>query len=84
VPTDLQGDVLSDVSTRRGRIVGSDVDGDGHQIITAHVPTAELQRYAMDLRAMTAGRGTFWSHHDHYDVLPSHLVPSVRKAAAAS
>ena len=74
VPTDLQGDVLSDVSTRRGRIVGSDVDGDGHQIITAHVPTAELQRYAMDLRAMTAGRGTFWSHHDHYDVLPSHLV----------
>ncbi|HEX4981410.1 MAG TPA: elongation factor G [Ilumatobacteraceae bacterium] len=84
VPTDLQGDVLSDVSTRRGRIVGSDVDGDGHQIITAHVPTAELQRYAMDLRAMTGGRGTFWSHHDHYDVLPSHLVPSVRKAAAAS
>jgi elongation factor G len=84
VPTDLQGDVLSDVSTRRGRIVGSDVDGDGHQVITAHVPTAELQRYAMDLRAMTAGRGTFWSHHDHYDVLPSHLVQSVRKAAAAS
>ena len=84
VPTDLQGDVLSDVSTRRGRIVGSDVDGNGYQVITAHVPTAELQRYAMDLRAMTAGRGTFWSHHDHYDVLPSHLVQSVTKAAAAN
>jgi elongation factor G len=84
VPTDLQGDVLSDVSTRRGRIVGSDVDSNGFQVITAHVPTAELQRYAMDLRAMTAGRGTFWSHHDHYDVLPSHLVQSVTKAAAAS
>jgi elongation factor G len=83
VPTELQGDVLSDVSTRRGRIVGSDVDGSGHQIITAHIPTAELQRYAMDLRAMTAGRGTFWSHHDHYDVLPSHLVPVVTKAATA-
>ncbi len=84
VPSDLQGDVLSDVSTRRGRIIGSNVDGDGHQVITAHIPTAELQRYAMDLRAMTAGRGTFWSHHDHYDVLPSHLVSSVTKAAAAS
>jgi elongation factor G len=84
VPADLQGDVLSDVSTRRGRIVGSNVDGDGHQVITAHVPTAELQRYAMDLRAMTAGRGTFWSHHDHYDVLPSHLVSTVTKAAAAT
>lgn len=84
VPTDLQGDVLSDVSTRRGRIIGSDVDDSGHQIITAHIPTAELQRYAMDLRAMTAGRGTFWSHHDHYDVLPSHLVPAVTKAAAAA
>ena len=33
---------------------------------------------------MTAGRGTFWSHHDHYDVLPSHLVQSVTKAAAAA
>ncbi|MGH9133288.1 MAG: elongation factor G [Ilumatobacteraceae bacterium] len=84
VPTELQGDVLSDVSTRRGRVIGSDVDTDGHQIITAHIPTAELQRYAMDLRAMTGGRGTFWSHHDHYDVLPSHLVMSVTKAATAS
>ena len=55
-----------------------------YQMITAQVPTAELQRYAMDLRAMTAGRGTFWSHHDHYDVLPSHLVQAVHEGRRAT
>jgi elongation factor G len=79
VPAEVQGDVLSDISARRGRVVGSDAGTDGTQVITAHVPTAELQRYAVELRSLTGGRGTFEMRHDHYDTLPPHLV----SAAAA-
>ncbi len=82
VPSELQGDVLGDISSRRGRVVGSDVADDGRQVITADVPAAELRRYALDLRALTGGRGTFETRHSHYDVLPSHLVEAVRKEAA--
>ena len=46
----------------------------------ALVPTAEIQRYAIDLRSKTGGRGWFNVEHDHYDVLPQHLVDSVATA----
>ena len=52
------------------------------QRITALVPTAEIQRYAVDLRSLTAGRGRFRAEHDHYDVVPTNLVDRVTKAAA--
>jgi elongation factor G len=81
VPTALQGDVLGDLSSRRGRIVTSTVE-DGDQIITAHVPTAELGRYAMDLRALTGGRATFDAAHDHYDVCPDNVAAAVVKERA--
>ena len=80
VPVEVQGDVLGDLSARRGRIVSSDTYGDGEQVITAEVPAAEITRYAMDLRAMTAGRGTFTATESHRDVVPDHLV----EAALAS
>jgi elongation factor G len=79
VPSSLQGDVLSDISGRRGRVIGSDSGSGDLQVITAHVPTAELRRYALDLRAMTGGRGTFEMRHDHYDVLPANLVAAAVK-----
>ena len=61
----------SATSTRAaGRVSGSNPLGDGLQEITAMVPAAEIQRYAVDLRSMTGGRGTFVAVHDHYDVLP--------------
>jgi elongation factor G len=82
VPTTLQGDVLGDLSSRRGRIVNSTVEG-GEQIISAHVPTAELSRYAMDLRALTSGRATFEAAHDHYDVCPDNVAAAVVKERAA-
>jgi elongation factor G len=82
VPTNLQGDVLGDLSSRRGRIVISTVEG-GDQVITAHVPTAELDRYAMDLRALTGGRATFDVGHDHYDVCPDNIAAAVVKERAA-
>ncbi|MBA3605958.1 MAG: elongation factor G [Acidimicrobiia bacterium] len=74
VPTASQGDVLGDLNARRGRVSGTNVLDDGRHEIIAMVPAAEIQRYALDLRSMTGGRGTFEAEHDHYDVLPAHLV----------
>ena len=82
VPAELQGDVLGDLNSRRGRIVGTEVSTDGLQLITAFVPAAELARYAVDLRALTGGRGRFKAEHDHYDPVPEHLVAGLAKAAA--
>jgi elongation factor G len=81
VPSAHQGDVMGDITSRRGRVMGTDAADHGQQTITAHVPTAELTRYAIDLRSMTAGRGSFESQHDHYDVLPAHLVDGAAATA---
>jgi elongation factor G len=82
VPAASQGDVMGDLNSRRGRVQGTDVAGSGEQTITALVPTSEILRYAIDLRQITGGRGRFTAHHDHYDVLPAHLVDKVAKANA--
>ena len=74
VPMSLQSDVLSDITVRRGRVHGTLTTDHGEQEIVAYVPTAELLRYAVDLRSMTRGRGSFRVEHDHYDVLPANLV----------
>src|SRR5437764_1352074 len=58
--------------------------GHGGQMITALVPTSEMLRYAIDLRSLTGGRGRFTIHHDHYDLLPAHLVDKLTKVAAES
>jgi elongation factor G len=79
VPTDLQGEVLGDLHARRARIQGTEATVDGLQTVIAQVPTAELARYAVDLRAITGGRGRFRAEHDHYDVVPDHLAPAPRK-----
>ena len=50
--------------------------------VTALVPTSEILRYAIDLRSLTGGRGRFTAEHDHYDVLPSHLVDKLPKPKA--
>ena len=82
VPDGHQGDVMGDLNSRRGRIAGTASDGDRGHEIQAMVPTAEIQRYVLELRSMTGGRGTFTAVHDHYDVLPTHLVERVRKPDA--
>jgi len=80
VPASMQGDILGDLNSRRGRVQGTDsVDG-GLQKISALVPTAEIQRYAVDLRSLTGGRGRFRADHDHYDAMPSNLVERMVKA----
>jgi elongation factor G len=83
VPTDLQGEVLGDLHARRARIQGTDVGDNGLQTVVALVPTAELAHYAVDLRAITGGRGRFRAEHDHYDPVPDHLVAGLARAAPA-
>jgi elongation factor G len=78
IPADCQGDVLGDLHSRRARIVGTDPAADqGYQTVTATAPTAELTRYAVDLRALTGGRGSFTVTYDHYDAVPDHLMASI-------
>jgi elongation factor G len=79
VPAVYQGDIMGDLNSRRGRVQGTEPAGDGEQVVTAFVPTSEIMRYAIDLRSMTGGRGRFTAEHDHYDVLPSHLVDKVKR-----
>ena len=69
---------MGDITARRGRVHGSSTTEHGEQAIEALVPASELQRYAIDLRSMTGGRGTFSVQHDHYDVLPTHLVEKAK------
>ena len=73
VPERYLGDIMSDLNTKRGRITGTDSDGD-YQIIHAHVPESEMQRFALDLRSITQGRGTFRSEYAQYEEMPSHLA----------
>ena len=80
VPSALQGDVMGDINARRGRVQGTTATDDGDQEIIAYVPAAEITRYAVDLRSMTGGRGRFSAEHDHYDVLPAHLVDKAKAA----
>ena len=80
---DVQGDVLGDLNARRGRVQGTDPLEGGRHRITALVPTAEMQRYAVDLRSLTGGRGRFRAVHDHYDVLPANLADKVARVVPA-
>ncbi|HUP69764.1 MAG TPA: elongation factor G [Acidimicrobiales bacterium] len=79
VPAAQQGDVMGDLNARRGRVQGTEVGNDGEQVVVAMVPTSEIQRYAIDLRSLTGGRGRFHAEHDHYDLLPQHLHDKVAK-----
>ncbi len=80
VPASMQGNVLGDLNSRRARVQGTDTMDGGVQIISALVPTSEIQRYAVDLRSLTAGRGRFRAEHHHYDVLPSNVADRLVKA----
>jgi elongation factor G len=79
VPSDLLGDVMGDLNARRGRVQGTEPGELGEQVIYAVVPQSELLRYAVELRSLTGGRGRFVAAHDHYDIVPSHLVDAVRR-----
>jgi elongation factor G len=84
IPSGYQGDVLADLTTRRGRVVGTTAGEHGEQEVSALVPTAEIIRYALDLRSITAGRGRFVAAHDHDEILPNNLVGKVKAAASGT
>ncbi len=77
------GDVMSDLSSRRGRISGQNPLGGGIVEIDAQVPQAELLRYAIDLRSMTSGTGSFAVDFDHYSPITGKIAEDVTKAASA-
>ena len=76
IPEESMGDVMGDISSRRGVVQGTDAGDFSQIIIQAIVPTAELVRYAIDLRSITGGRGYFTAQHDRYEVLPAGVTPA--------
>lgn len=80
VPEEYTGDIMGDINAKRGRVNGMDTDG-SLRVITAEVPMAEIQRYAVDLRSMTSGRGTFEVFFDHYSEIPHQEAQRVISAA---
>jgi elongation factor G len=78
------GDVLSDLSSRRGRVLGQEPIGAGMQIVRVQVPQAELQRYSIDLKSMTSGTASFEIAFDHYDPVAGRVAEEVIKAAKAA
>jgi elongation factor G len=76
IPDEYMGDVIGDLNSRRGRVLG--MDSQGHQqIIKGQVPLAEILKYAPDLRSMTSGRGTFTYEHSHYEEVPSYIAEKI-------
>lgn len=73
VPGDLTGDIISDLNTKRARVLGMNPEGDNN-IIEAQVPLAEVQRYAIDLKSMTQGRATYSLETDHYEEVPAQIT----------
>src|SRR3989441_292936 len=69
IPEDAMGKVMGDLSSRRGKIQGMDMDG-GFQLIKAHVPSKELYRYSSTLRSLTGGRGVHGEEFSHYEEMP--------------
>lgn len=76
VPDEYMGDVMGNLNKKRGKILGMD-PGDGTQVVKALVPMSEMFRFAIELRAMTQGWGTFVSTFDHYEELPAQLAEKV-------
>jgi elongation factor G len=81
VPEEYTGDIMGDINAKRGKVLGMDTDG-SLRVITAEAPMAEVQRYAIDLRSMTSGRGTFEMVFDHYEEMPHSEAQKVVAAAA--
>ncbi len=77
------GDVLSDLSSRRGRVLGQEPIGGGLQEVKAEVPEAELLKYAIDLRSITSGTGSFEVEFDHYNPISGKIAETVMAEARA-
>ena len=77
VPESNMGDVMSDINTKRGRVLGMTPVGEGMQQITANVPQAEMLHYATDLRSITQGRGSFTMEFYQYEEVPANVQQEI-------
>ena len=76
VPEEYMGDVIGDLNSRRGRIMGMEARG-GAQVVSSHVPLSSMFGYATDLRSSTQGRATYTMTFDHYDQVPKALSEEI-------
>lgn len=77
VPDNLMGDIIGDLNKRRGRVLGMNPSEDGTQIIEAEVPMAEMSSYAVDLRSMSQGRGSFTFTFERYEETPPNIQQEI-------
>ena len=80
IPDSYMGDIIGDLNKRRGRVMGMNPDHEGNQVVEAEVPMAEMSRYAIDLRSMTQGRGSFTFHFVRYE----EATPAAQEKAIAA
>lgn len=79
-PEEYLGDVMGDINSKRGRVLG--MEGDGNlRVVSAEVPMAEIQQYAAELRSLTSGRGTYEVEFDHYAEVPHNETQKIIEAA---
>ena len=76
VPKNFTGDIMGDMNSKRGRILGMDEAGK-NQVIIALAPLSEMARYSIELKSMTQGRGSFAMEFEKYDEVPSHIASKV-------
>jgi len=79
-PEDFTGDIMGDLNSRRGRVLGMESKG-RNQVVTANVPMAEILTYAPDLNSMTGGRGLYTMEFSHYDEVPAQIAQKIVEAA---
>ncbi len=77
IPEEYMGDIMGDINKRRGKILGMEFDDYGKQVIYAQAPQAETFKYAIDLRAMTQGRGCFEMELEKYEEVPNQIAQKI-------
>ena len=77
VPDDLVGSVMSDLSGRRGRVLGTEPAGEDRTLVRAEVPQVEIVRYAVDLRSFSHGAATFTRRFARYEPMPDNVAQRV-------
>jgi elongation factor G len=83
VADEYVGAVMSDLSTRRGRVTGTEPVGVGRSLVKAEVPQIEVTRYAVDLRSLSHGTGTFSRSYVRHEPMPSHLAQKLQDQAGS-
>ena len=84
IPDAMMGDIMGDLNKRRGRVLGMTPNADGDQVVEAEVPMAEMMSYAIDLRSMSQGRGSFTFQFVRYEEAPATTQQEIIEAAKAA